>query len=66
MTHLNIEFKARCDDSEQVKAVLRKYNARFHGRDHQIDTYFNCSQGRLKLREGDIENNLSHEPPQNM
>lgn len=28
--------------------------------DHQIDTYFNVSNGRLKLREGNIENFLVH------
>ncbi len=33
-------------------------NARFVGTDHQIDTYFNCPNGRLKLRRGNIENNL--------
>jgi len=26
--------------------------------DHQVDTYFNVPAGRLKLREGNIENNL--------
>ena len=26
--------------------------------DHQIDTYFKVNSGRLKLREGDIENHL--------
>lgn len=32
--------------------------ASFKGTDHQTDTYFNVSNGRLKLREGNIENNL--------
>lgn len=32
--------------------------ATFRGIDHQIDTYFNSNCGRLKLREGKIENNL--------
>jgi predicted adenylyl cyclase CyaB len=30
----------------------------FKGTDHQIDTYFKVPHGRLKLREGNIENNL--------
>jgi len=33
-------------------------SAAFKGTDHQIDTYFNVSEGRLKLREGNIENTL--------
>ena len=32
--------------------------ADFKGTDHQIDTYFKVSTGRLKLREGSIENYL--------
>ena len=58
MAHLNIEFKARCNNSFRVREMLRKYNAEFKGEDHQIDTYFNSLNGRLKLREGDIENSL--------
>ncbi|GJM31061.1 MAG: hypothetical protein DHS20C18_00620 [Saprospiraceae bacterium] len=30
------------------------------GQDHQVDTYFKVPNGRLKLREGNIENNLIH------
>ena len=30
----------------------------FKGTDFQTDTYFNSAKGRLKLRQGDIENNL--------
>lgn len=32
--------------------------ADFKGTDHQQDTYYQVAQGRLKLREGNIENNL--------
>lgn len=32
--------------------------ANFKGIDHQIDTYFKIGSGRLKLREGNIENFL--------
>ncbi len=58
MSHLNIEIKARCHDLEQAKAILHASNARFAGLDHQVDTYFRISYGKLKLREGNIENNL--------
>jgi adenylate cyclase class 2 len=55
---LNIEFKARCDEPERIRAVLRDMKARPAGVDNQTDTYFNVSAGRLKLREGNIEKNL--------
>ncbi|HSH55189.1 MAG TPA: class IV adenylate cyclase, partial [Candidatus Limnocylindrales bacterium] len=38
----------------------KEHNADFKGVDHQIDTYFNVPIGRLKLREGEIENFLIH------
>jgi len=52
------EIKARCFDSEKVLNFLGSKSAKFIGEDHQIDTYFNVSVGRLKLREGNIECNL--------
>ena len=55
---INVEIKARCFHPERVEAFLLSANARFVGTDHQIDTYFNCTNGRLKLRRGNIENNL--------
>ena len=33
-------------------------NPEFIGEDNQVDTYFNVTKGRLKLREGNIENSL--------
>lgn len=58
MPHLNIEFKARVRDSNEYEQQLQNLNPVFHGLDHQIDTYFNANHGRLKLREGNIENAL--------
>ncbi len=55
---INIEIKARCRNPEQVRTILRQRDAHFAGVDHQVDTYFRVSQGRLKLREGNIENAL--------
>lgn len=60
MPILNVEIKARCADPEAVRAVLRRHEARFVGEDHQVDTYFHVPEGRLKLREGRIENSLIH------
>jgi adenylate cyclase class 2 len=58
MDHVIIEFKARCDDHARIRTILEQMNARFVGTDHQIDTYFRVPQGRLKLRQGKIENAL--------
>ncbi len=58
MEHLNIEIKARCQDQNKIRDILMSKNADFKGIDHQIDTYFKVNFGRLKLREGNIENHL--------
>ena len=58
MEHLNIEIKAKSHDQESVRKILKSKNADFKGVDHQIDTYFQVNNGRLKLREGNIENKL--------
>lgn len=58
--HINYEFKARCSDIEKLEKLLKEKNPLFIGTDHQVDTYFNVANGRLKLREGTIENSLIH------
>jgi len=58
MSHLNIEIKARCNNLGLIRDILKKQNADFKGKDHQIDTYFKSKKGQLKLREGNIENAL--------
>lgn len=58
MKRLNFEFKARLSDEQHVRAVLKNLRARFVGTDHQVDTYFRVPEGRLKIREGRIENAL--------
>lgn len=55
---ITLEIKARCPDPARVRAILRSHKARFKGLDRQFDTYFRVPEGRLKLREGDIENAL--------
>jgi adenylate cyclase class 2 len=58
MKHINIEIKAKCFHPEMVEAFLFEQKAEFAGVDIQKDTYFNIHKGRLKLRQGNIENNL--------
>lgn len=56
--HQNIEIKARCQDSDLIRGILKDKNARFIGVDSQTDVYFKTNHGRLKLRKGNIENCL--------
>ena len=58
MSHINIEIKAKSNNQDKIRDILKSRNADFKGIDHQIDTYFNVNFGRLKLREGKIENFL--------
>lgn len=54
----NVEFKAWVDDLNTYEKILIQLGAQYIGTDHQIDTYFITQSGRLKLREGNIENAL--------
>lgn len=58
MNFINIEIKAKCFHPQQVEAFLLQHHAKFIGVDEQKDIYFNVHHGRLKLRQGNIENNL--------
>ncbi len=58
MEHTLIEIKAKCHYPDKIREILKESDADFKGTDQQTDTYFNCPNGRLKLRQGLIENNL--------
>lgn len=58
--HINYEFKARCNDLQTLEMKLKELDPLFIGIDHQVDTYFVVPNGRLKLREANIENSLIH------
>lgn len=58
MSYLNVEIKAKCTDASSIRNYLVSKAATFKGVDEQTDTYFVVANGRLKLREGNIENNL--------
>jgi adenylate cyclase class 2 len=58
MQHFNLEIKARTHIQDQQEALLLAAGAVFHGEDQQTDTYFQVPSGRLKLRQGPIENSL--------
>ncbi len=54
----NVEIKAHCSEPEKIEQILLDLGADFIGLDKQVDTYFKVKEGRLKLREGNIENSL--------
>ena len=58
MSYLNVEIKARCANPAAVRRYLQEHAGSCRGTDEQTDTYFRVTSGRLKLREGRIENNL--------
>lgn len=58
MGFINIEIKARSARTGAIRDFLLSNGAAPKGTDRQTDTYFNVANGRLKLREGNIENNL--------
>lgn len=60
MAILNIEIKAKCTDPANIRKILTEKKAIFKGTDNQKDTYFNVKNGRLKMREGNIEYSLIH------
>jgi adenylate cyclase class 2 len=50
----NIEVKTKCSDFTKIRGILQANNASFIGIDHQIDTYFQTTSGRLKLRKATL------------
>lgn len=66
MPHVNFEFKAKTGNLDALEKRLLELNPIFIGEDKQTDTYFNVAKGRLKLREGNIENALIYYERQNV
>lgn len=50
----NVELKARYPDLNKAEQICQELPSSLLGIDHQIDTYFQVSQGRLKLRESTL------------
>ncbi|HRD57074.1 MAG TPA: class IV adenylate cyclase [Ferruginibacter sp.] len=53
-----VEFKARIENIVAAEEKLLTLKPYYKGEDRQVDTYFNVAKGRLKLREGNLENVL--------
>lgn len=58
MAHKNVEFKASVNDLQVLEHRFQVLSPRYVGEDIQTDTYYQVVKGRLKLREGNIENAL--------
>jgi predicted adenylyl cyclase CyaB len=58
MKRVNFEFKAKLRNERIIRAALKRLRAKYLGTDRQVDTYFQVPRGRLKVREGKIENAL--------
>ena len=54
----NFEFKARAANIIDLEERFRQLRPEYRGEDRQVDTYFHVPEGRLKLRQGNIENAL--------
>ncbi len=50
----NLEIKARVDDVDRLMRVAAELATAVLPSERQIDTYFRCGQGRLKLREIEV------------
>lgn len=53
-----IEIKARSVEQDKIRQIIQSHECDFKGIDRQVDTYFKVFNGRLKLREGSLENYL--------
>ncbi|UOQ54255.1 CYTH domain-containing protein [Hymenobacter cellulosivorans] len=60
MTYQDFTLKARLYERVAVEQQLLALGFTYIGLDAQRDTYFRVSQGKLKLRQGTIENLVTH------
>ncbi len=60
MSHLNVEIKARCFDLETIRCYLNAHGAILQTAVRQIDTYFQCKEGKFKLRQDQLRTRLIH------
>ncbi len=60
MKTVNVEIKAKStsEKNDKIRSIIKSADFVSHGVKHQIDTYFNVPDGRMKLRESDEEMQL--------
>jgi predicted adenylyl cyclase CyaB len=57
---LNVEIKARCQDLNSIRRRLHDQKITLEKNVRQVDTYFHCTTGKLKLRETPEKCELIH------
>lgn len=60
LNYQDITLKARVVNAESLESKLIALGATFLGTDSQTDYYFKTDKGKLKYREGTIENLITH------
>lgn len=58
--YADVNVKAHCRAPEFVEQKLLEAGAHYVGEDHQTDTFYQVDIGKLKVREGQIENLITH------
>ena len=58
--YADITIKAYCHNPAETERILLQHQAEYKGLDVQTDTYYEVTYGRLKHRQGNIENVLIH------
>lgn len=60
LSYQDFTIKAKVSDFEKTEKILRAINSTFVGVDLQKDIYFKVAKGKLKWRQGTIENLITH------
>ena len=60
MDYKDYTIKAKLNDFDSVEKILTLINATYIGLDYQTDYYFETEKGKLKYRQGTIENLITH------
>ncbi|HWA34472.1 MAG TPA: CYTH domain-containing protein, partial [Cyclobacteriaceae bacterium] len=60
LPYKDFTLKARADDLGVFEKILMASGGKFIGTDFQKDTYFKTGRGKLKLRQGNLENLITH------
>lgn len=59
-SYIDVNVKAVCRDVKKAEEILLSEGAKFIGEDPQVDTFYRVEVGKMKLREGKIENLITH------
>ncbi|HCW07475.1 MAG TPA: hypothetical protein DGG95_08950 [Cytophagales bacterium] len=60
LPYKDFTIKAKLKNRQVIQEKLAELNALLVGEDHQTDYYFETAKGKLKLRQGNIENLITH------